>query len=87
VQVNVGEGSSFTVSGKRYDLVQFHFHKPAEERVNGKSFEMVAHLVHRDVDNKLAVVAVLLDRGDESAVFNTLWAHLPLQKNVETRLT
>lgn len=83
VQVNVGEGSSFTVSGKRYDLVQLHFHKPAEERVNGKTFEMVTHLVHRDVDNKLAVVAVLLDRGDESPVFNTLWAHLPLQKNVE----
>lgn len=83
VQVNVGEGSSFTVSGKRYDLVQFHFHKPAEERVNGKSYEMVAHLVHRDVDNKLAVVAVLLERGGESSIFNTLWAHLPLQKNVE----
>ncbi|MDP2868865.1 carbonic anhydrase [Methyloversatilis sp.] len=84
VQVNVGEGSSFTVSGKRYDLVQFHFHKPAEERINGKSYEMVAHLVHRDVDNKLAVVAVLLDRGDESSIFNTLWAYLPLQKNVES---
>lgn len=83
VQVNVGEGSSFTVSGKRYDLVQFHFHKPAEERVNGKSYEMVAHLVHRDVDDKLAVVAVLLERGDESSIFNTLWANLPLQKNVE----
>ena len=84
VQVNVGEGSSFTVSGKRYDLVQFHFHMPAEERINGKSYEMVAHLVHRDVDNKLAVVAVLLDRGDESSIFNTLWAYLPLQKNVES---
>ena len=83
VQVNVGEGSSFTVSGKRYDLVQFHFHKPAEERVNGKSYEMVAHLVHRDIDDKLAVVAVLLERGDESSIFNTLWANLPLQKNVE----
>ncbi len=84
VQVNVGEGSSFTLSGKRYELVQFHFHKPAEERVNGKSYEMVAHLVHKDVDNNLAVIAVLLERGDESPVFNTLWAHLPLQKNVET---
>jgi carbonic anhydrase len=84
VQVNVENGSSFTLSGKRYDLVQFHFHKPAEERVNGKSYDMAAHLVHRGPDGKLTVMAILFDRGDESAIFNTLWAHLPLQKHVET---
>ena len=26
------------VSGKTYELVQFHFHKPAEEKVNGRGF-------------------------------------------------
>ncbi|WP_026224804.1 carbonic anhydrase [Methyloversatilis thermotolerans] len=85
VQVNVGEGSSITLVGKRYELVQFHFHKPSEERVNGKTYDMVAHLVHKDLDGKLAVVAVLLDRGTEHPLFNTLWAYLPLQKNVESR--
>ncbi|MCP4635033.1 MAG: carbonic anhydrase family protein [Methyloversatilis sp.] len=85
VQVNVGEGSSITLVGKRYELVQFHFHKPSEERVNGKVYDMVAHLVHKDLDGNLAVVAVLLDRGTEHPLFNTLWAYLPLQKNVESR--
>ncbi|WP_018227664.1 carbonic anhydrase [Methyloversatilis universalis] len=85
VQVNVGEGSSITLVGKRYELVQFHFHKPSEERVNGKTYDMVAHLVHKDLDGNLAVVAVLLDRGTEHPLFNTLWAYLPLQKNVESR--
>ncbi|WP_374340131.1 carbonic anhydrase [Methyloversatilis sp.] len=85
VQVNVGEGSTITLVGKRYELVQFHFHKPAEERVNGKTYDMVAHLVHKDLDGNLAVVAVLLDRGTEHPLFNTLWAYLPLQKNVESR--
>lgn len=85
VQVNVGEGSTITLVGKRYELVQFHFHKPSEERINGKTYDMVAHLVHKDYDGRLAVVAVLLDQGTEHPLFNTLWAYLPLQKNVESR--
>ncbi|MBU0601357.1 MAG: carbonic anhydrase family protein [Gammaproteobacteria bacterium] len=85
VQVNVGEGSTITVSGKRYELLQFHFHKPSEERVNGRNYDMVAHLVHKDYDGRLAVVAVLIERGMEHPLFNTIWAYLPLQKNVESR--
>lgn len=83
VQVDVGEGSSLTVMGRRYALVQFHFHRPAEERVNGRSYEMVAHLVHRDYANNLAVVAVLMDRGMEHPVIQTLWNHLPLDVGME----
>ena len=43
--------------------VQFHFHKPSEEKIDGKAHAMVAHLVHKSADGKLAVVAVLLDKG------------------------
>ena len=32
VQVTVGPGSSLQVMGRYYDLVQFHFHRPSEER-------------------------------------------------------
>lgn len=83
VQVNVGEGSSITVGGRSYELLQFHFHKPSEERVNGKLFDMVAHLVHRDADGRLAVVGVLLEKGLEHPVLQTLWANLPLEQKVE----
>lgn len=86
VQVNVGEGSSITVSGHRYELKQFHFHKPSEERVGGKLYDMVAHLVHKDYDGRLAVVAVLLEKGAAAAehpVIQTVWNNLPLEKNVE----
>jgi hypothetical protein len=30
IQVNVDPGSSLTVAGQRYELVQFHFHHPSE---------------------------------------------------------
>lgn len=82
VQVTPG-GSSLSLLGKRYELLQFHFHRPSEERVNGKSFEMVIHFVHKSEDGKLAVVALLLDKGKEHPVIQTIWNHLPLEKNEE----
>lgn len=80
IQVDYAPGSFITVAGKRYELVQFHFHRPSEEKINGKSHDMVAHLVHRDPDGKLAVVAVLLDEGKESRFIKTLWDNLPQEK-------
>ncbi len=83
IQVNVGPGNGLTVMGRRYELVQFHFHRPSEERVNGKQFDMVAHLVHKDAQGRLAVVAVLLERGPDNKpqpLLQTIWANLPLEK-------
>lgn len=82
IQVNVADGNFINVSGRTYALVQFHFHKPAEERVNGKGFEMVAHLVHKDADGKIAVVAVLIERGKAQGIIQKIWNNLPLEKNV-----
>jgi carbonic anhydrase len=85
IQINIADGNFINVSGKTYALVQMHFHKPAEERVNGKSFEMVAHLVHKDADGKLAVVAVLIERGKANSAVQLAWNNLPLEKNASVR--
>lgn len=81
VQVNLGGGNHITVMNKMYELVQFHFHRPSEERINGRASDMVAHLVHQDVDGKLAVVAVLLTGGNPNGLVQTVWNNLPLEKN------
>jgi carbonic anhydrase len=83
VQVNVEPGNSITVGGRRYDLVQFHFHRPSEERINGRQYDMVAHLVHKDLEGRLAVVAVLMDQGKAHPVVQQVWNNLPLEKNQE----
>jgi carbonic anhydrase len=83
VQVNLSPGNSISVGGRRYDLLQFHFHRPSEERINGRQFDMVAHLVHKSADGRLAVVAVLLDRGSAQPIVQAVWNALPLEKNVE----
>ncbi len=76
-------GGSISLLGKTYQLLQFHFHRPSEEQVNGKSFDMVAHMVHKADDGKLAVVAVLLEKGGEHPLIQTVWNNLPLEKNDE----
>jgi carbonic anhydrase len=83
VQVNYGAGSSIAVGSRRYELMQFHFHKPSEEKINGKSYPMVAHLVHKNSEGDLAVVAVLLKHGGENRLVKALWADLPKEKEKE----
>jgi carbonic anhydrase len=81
IQVNLGSGNYITVANHVYELVQFHFHRPSEERVNGRTYEMVVHLVHKDVSGKLAVVAILIERGAARSLIQTIWNNLPLEKN------
>ena len=80
VQVNVEAGNSFTVNGRRYDLQRIEFRRPSEERVNGRQFEMSAHLIHKDMDGRLAVIAVLMDQGAEHPMVQLVWNSLPLEK-------
>jgi carbonic anhydrase len=80
IQVNVAPGNAIEVGGRRYALQQFHFHRPSEERIDGRQFEMDVHLVHQDAEGRLAVVAVLLERGAAQPLLQTLWKHLPLEK-------
>ncbi|MET3132725.1 carbonic anhydrase [Oxalobacteraceae bacterium GrIS 1.11] len=81
VQVTVGGGNYITVQNHLYELMQFHFHRPSEERINGKGYEMVVHLVHKDAEGRLAVLAVLLERGKSQSLIQTVWNNLPLEKN------
>ncbi|APV51679.1 carbonate dehydratase [Betaproteobacteria bacterium GR16-43] len=84
IQVNYAPGSSIEVGGTRYELLQFHFHKPSEEKIDGKSHAMVAHLVHKGADGKLAVVAVLLDKGGANPTIDAIWKNLPKEKEKES---
>jgi carbonic anhydrase len=81
IQVTVGGGNFITVGNQTYELQQFHFHRPSEEKINGKGTEMVMHLVHKSVDGKFAIVAVLLERGQPHGLMQTVWDNLPLEKH------
>ncbi len=85
VQVNVPPGNNIEVGGRRFELKQFHFHRPSEERIDGRQFEMSLHLVHADENGRLAVVAVLFDKGQAHAVLQRVWNNLPLERNDEAQ--
>lgn len=77
IQVEFAPGSFILHGGSRYELLQMHFHNPAEERVNGRAFDMVAHLVHKSAQGKLAVVAVLMSAGGANPFIETIWNTMP----------
>jgi carbonic anhydrase len=51
-----------------YKLLQFHFHTPSEHARDGRRYAMEVHLVHKSADGNLAVVGVLLERGNENPI-------------------
>jgi len=84
LEVSYTPGSFISIGNKRYELKEFHFHKPSEEKVNGKTYDMVAHLVHESADGELAVVAVLLTKGDKAnSLVKMLWDNVPKKRRVE----
>lgn len=86
VQVNIAPGSAITVGDKRYELLQFHFHKPSEERVNGKAYALVAHFVHKSEAGELAVVAVLMEKGEKRPLIQAVFDNLPRVKQTPQRV-
>ncbi len=77
IKVNCMEGSSITVDGKTFNLLQFHFHTPSENLIDGRSLPMEAHFVHADRDGNLAVVALMFEKGEENPMIKKLWEKLP----------
>jgi carbonic anhydrase len=80
VMIDYAPGSALTVGDKVYVLKQFHFHHPSEEHINGRGFDMVAHLVHADADGHNAVVAILFKTGAPNPLLDTLWKNIPSEK-------
>jgi carbonic anhydrase len=76
-QVDTDKGSSLTLDGKRFDLLQFHFHTPSEHTLDSKSFPLELHLVHQAADKNLAVIGILLAEGAPNMVLSKFWDRLP----------
>ena len=68
VQVVFGadERQFVKLNGRKYHLVQFHFHHPSEHWLNGKQQTMELHIVHQNIDDGTRVVlGIFIDATDE----------------------
>ena len=72
-----GSGNVLMVGDKRYELMQFHFHHPSEEQINGKAYAMEVHFMYRAADGALAGVAVFIEEGAANGTMRKLWEHMP----------
>lgn len=79
IQVNYAPGSSIALDGHVFELKQFHFHSPSENRIAGISYPLEAHFVHADQDGNLAVVAVMFSEGPANDALAAAWAQMPEQ--------
>jgi len=80
IQVNLPASGAITLDGTEYKLLQFHFHTPSEEKIDGRAYPLVAHLVHKSAEGKLAVVAVLFKQGRENAALRPVFAKFPAKE-------
>ncbi|KAK8530737.1 hypothetical protein V6N12_013239 [Hibiscus sabdariffa] len=57
------EAGAIEIDGTEYALRQCHWHSPSEHTINGRRFDLEAHLVHQTADGKIAVVGLLYKIG------------------------
>jgi carbonic anhydrase len=77
IQVNCAPGSYTKIGDTRFELLQFHFHHPSEHLLNGKSFELECHFVHKSAAGDLAVLGVFLRRGQENDALAPIFDAMP----------
>lgn len=71
-------GSSITLGGETYKLLQYHFHTHSEHAIDGHSYPMEVHLVHKnEATGKLAVIGIMFEEGAENAFLAQFMPHLP----------
>jgi carbonic anhydrase len=87
IQVNYQPGSTLVIDGDSFELKQFHFHSPSENKINGKSFPLEGHFVHADKNGNLAVIAVMFEEGQANAVLDKFWKQIPKNKGGTSQLT
>jgi len=77
VQVNFAGGNQVTINGKTYELKQFHYHSPSEHTVNGVSYPLELHFVHANAKGNLAVLGVMVEKGQALEEINKVLDNLP----------
>ncbi len=77
IQVNTSPGSFMVLEGRRFDLLQFHFHAPSEHILEGEPFPLEVHFVHQSAEGDLAVVGVFLMAGEANPLISAIWDVAP----------
>ncbi|WP_082524956.1 carbonic anhydrase family protein [Pseudorhodoferax sp. Leaf274] len=86
IRVQVQGENLLQVRGSSWRLESFDFQHPAGEVINHSGFAMGVHLVHRNAQGQTAIVAVLLQPGEENAFIERVWTYIPLDAGDMVRM-
>jgi len=87
IQINMPSGSKLVRGDREYELRQFHFHAPSEHHVEGRTFPMELHFVHKDIKtDALGVLGVFLAPGAANGQFAKLAAAFPAEAGKEVAI-
>lgn len=67
LQEAVEPGSHILVGRRKSELVQFHYHTPSENHVDGTEYPLELHFVHKDAKGQLSVIAVMVELGEANS--------------------
>lgn len=77
LQVAAPQGLAFNAGGKVFSLLQAHFHSPSEHRIDGESFGLEVHFVHKTPEGRLGVLGVVFREGRENPALGALFSKIP----------
>ncbi|PAF50046.1 hypothetical protein BKH43_06015 [Helicobacter sp. 13S00401-1] len=81
VQINYPKGNYAIIDGDKYELLQFHFHTPGENAIDGKIAPLEVHFVGKDSKGKYAVIGVLFKEGRINGALQQVIHTMPTHAN------
>ena len=84
VKVKYDNGSSIRLDGHTYQLTEAHTHNPSEHTINGESFALEMHLVHKQESGEIAVVGILYRLGEPNPAIQAIIDAAPKQDETIT---
>ena len=79
VRVRYEDGGVILLNGREYALVEAHAHYPGEHTIDGESFALETHLVHRDESGEIAAVGILYRSGAPNPAIQAIIESAPAQ--------
>jgi carbonic anhydrase len=86
IQLNFSSQSAqekVVFENKEYHLVQFHFHSPSENALNGQTFPLEVHFVHQSADGHVLVIGIFIKAGASNPAIQKIIQNLPEVEGVE----
>lgn len=77
IRVHGPAGGHAVIDGRRFELLEFHFHTPAEHAEDGRLAPAEVHFVHRDAEGGLAVIGAFLVPGARNGLLADILRLVP----------